>query len=218
MWKYSSLSPHGSKLPPTTQVKVNVILCLTISQSVCPGVRLPSGTCDQFCLSLPWKLSQTVVGFFIMEHPLWRVCNLKLLLSFISVVFIWSQSHRAHEEREVAVPHTTYKSKSESKLSYGWWSVRQSALVLGHHPGPMTNFYFSSMEIILKTFAGFFLYGAPSLMWAWVCNFQRSHSSVDFTVSFVTQVPVFVFPRGKLTQLYPQAVDSLFIAYYDLEG
>jgi hypothetical protein len=40
--------------------------------SVCPGVRPPSGNCDQFFFSFPLKLSlQTVARFVIMGYPLW---------------------------------------------------------------------------------------------------------------------------------------------------
>jgi hypothetical protein len=32
------------------------------------------------------------------------------------------------------------------------------------------------------------------------------------------QVPVFMFPSDSVTQLYPQAQGSLFIAFYDTQG
>jgi hypothetical protein len=32
------------------------------------------------------------------------------------------------------------------------------------------------------------------------------------------QVPVFIFSRNRVSQLYPQALGSLFVASYDLKG
>jgi hypothetical protein len=32
------------------------------------------------------------------------------------------------------------------------------------------------------------------------------------------QVPVFISPRKMVTQLYPQALGSLFVAFYDSQG
>jgi hypothetical protein len=32
------------------------------------------------------------------------------------------------------------------------------------------------------------------------------------------QVPVFIFPRNRVAQLYPQALDSLFVTSYDSQG
>jgi hypothetical protein len=32
------------------------------------------------------------------------------------------------------------------------------------------------------------------------------------------QVPVFIFPRNRAAQLYPQALGSLFLASYDSQG
>jgi hypothetical protein len=32
------------------------------------------------------------------------------------------------------------------------------------------------------------------------------------------QVPVFISPRKRVTQLYPQAMGSLFVASYDSQG
>jgi hypothetical protein len=32
------------------------------------------------------------------------------------------------------------------------------------------------------------------------------------------QVPLFIFPRHRMAQLYPQALGSLFVAFYDSRG
>jgi hypothetical protein len=56
---------------------------------------------------------------------------------------------------------------------------------------------------------------------------QSSHSWVQvllnsrpyFTVSNLDgQVPVFISPRNRVAQLYPRALDSLFVAPYDSQG
>jgi hypothetical protein len=48
-----------------------VILRPTVSQPVCPGVRPPSGTCNQFFFSLAWKFSLGSCGFLLMGCLLW---------------------------------------------------------------------------------------------------------------------------------------------------
>jgi hypothetical protein len=61
---------------------------------------------------------------------------------------------------------------------------------------------------------------------------QRSHSQVPvppyswshFTVldsilpNLKCQIPAFISPRNRVARLYPQALDSLFIASYDSQG
>jgi hypothetical protein len=32
------------------------------------------------------------------------------------------------------------------------------------------------------------------------------------------QVPIFIYPRNRVAQLYPQALASLFVASYDSQG
>jgi hypothetical protein len=39
-----------------------------------------------------------------------------------------------------------------------------------------------------------------------------------FTVSFEGQIPLFISRRNRVTQLYPQALSSLFVASYDPQG
>jgi hypothetical protein len=74
--------------------------------------------------------------------------------------------------------------------------------------------------------------GAPSLTRGRVCNLQCNHSIVRvaqnpkpyFTVSSETppnlegQVPVFIFPRNRVAQLYLRALGSLYVVSYDSQG
>jgi hypothetical protein len=61
---------------------------------------------------------------------------------------------------------------------------------------------------------------------------QRGHPRVSSPVGLMTifyclirdspnlegQVPVFISPRNRVAQLYPQAMGSLFVASYDSQG
>jgi hypothetical protein len=60
---------------------------------------------------------------------------------------------------------------------------------------------------------------------------QRSHSQVRVprdhhillsqirdSTNLEGQVHIFIFPRKRVAQLYPQALGSLFVAYYDSQG
>jgi hypothetical protein len=63
-----------------------------------------------------------------------------------------------------------------------------------------------------------------------VCNLQRNHSLVRVgpvttyycliwdSPNLEDQVPVFISPRNKVTQLYPRALGSLFAASYSSQG
>jgi hypothetical protein len=81
------------------------------------------------------------------------------------------------------------------------------------------------MDIILRPLRSIY-FGAPSLMTGRVCNYQGSLSSVKasqdskpyISASFETQVRVFISSRYRVAQLYPQALDSLFVASYDSYG
>jgi hypothetical protein len=44
------------------EVEVEVILQLTVSQSVCLGIEYPCGTCDHILDALRWTLYRTPVG------------------------------------------------------------------------------------------------------------------------------------------------------------
>jgi hypothetical protein len=50
---------------------------------------------------------------------------------------------------------------------------------------------------------------------------QRSHSllsQIRDSPNLEGQVPVFISPRNRVAQLYPQALGSLSVAYYDSQG
>jgi hypothetical protein len=117
-------------------------------------------------------------------------CNLliQLLLGRASAVTLVSKFRRARDHillshlRLLSLSVTSYasqgygggilvsvKSKSMSKLSYNWQSVGQSFMVLGHHPEPMTNFSFTSMEYIFRHL-WFSSCGVLSLTEACGCN------------------------------------------------
>jgi hypothetical protein len=89
-----------------------------------------------------------------------------------------------------------------------------------------------------QTLAGF-LYGAPSLSRGWICRLQRcwpspaqsfsGPSPAGLTTIFLLppirdspnlegQVPVFISPRNRVAQLFPQALGSLFVASRHSEG
>jgi hypothetical protein len=120
-------------------------------------------------------------------------------------------------------------------LIYERQSVGQSVLVSGAHLGPATNFS-SSLKFSLDG-CGFV---APSLTRGRVSvtyftivsgPCQSSHSwseSRRVTAIFYClicdspklegQVPVFISPRNRVTQLYPRTLGSLFVAPYDSQG
>jgi hypothetical protein len=81
--------------------------------------------------------------------------------------------------------------------------------------------------------------GVPSLMRGWDCHLQlllaltsavilgtKFHGTHDHILlshiqdspNMKGQVPIFISPRNKVAQLYPQALGFLFIVSYDLQG
>jgi hypothetical protein len=77
-----------------SQAKVTRILQLMVSWSVCPGVKPPFGTHEQFFFSFSLKLSLDSRGIIIMGVPSLtrgRVCNSQLLLGLASAVFLGSK-------------------------------------------------------------------------------------------------------------------------------
>jgi hypothetical protein len=123
-------------------VEVEVNLRPTVSRPVCPGVRRPSGTRDQFFFLLEISFRQLRLCYFVAPSlTRGRVCNLlvQLLLGLARAATLGSKSRRTH----------------------------------GH--------------ILL------------------------SHLRLP-------QVPVFISPRNRVAELYPQALGSLFIASYDSQG
>jgi hypothetical protein len=101
------------------------------------------------------------------------------------------------------------------------------------HLGPKTNFF-------LLSYSCRFIDGrVPSLMRRWVCHLQlvlalasivvlesKSHGTHDHillshirdTPSVEGQVPLSISSRNRMAQLHPQALSSLFVASYDLQG
>jgi hypothetical protein len=75
------------------QVKVKVTLRPTVSRPVCPGVRRPSGTCDQFFFLLEISFRQLrVCNFVASSLTRGRVCNLLyncLELEFVLRPFVF---------------------------------------------------------------------------------------------------------------------------------
>jgi hypothetical protein len=53
-------------------------------------------------------------------------------------------------------------------------------------------------------------------------EFRRTHdhilSQIRDSTNLEGQAPVFIYPRNRVTQLYPQALGSLFVACYILAG
>jgi hypothetical protein len=112
------------------------------------------------------------------------------------------------DERSV---HQALKLKLKLKLIYDRRSVSQSLLLSGPHLERVTRFFF------LSDYCGFFYVGAPSLTRGWVCNLivQKSRETHDHILlshlrlpNLEGQIPVFISPRNRVTQLYPQALGS----------
>jgi hypothetical protein len=81
------------------EVEVEVTLRPTVSRLVCPGVRHPSGTRDQFFFLLEIFFRQLRVCCFVAPSlTRGRVCNLlvHLLLGLARTSTLGSKSHRTH--------------------------------------------------------------------------------------------------------------------------
>jgi hypothetical protein len=122
----------------------------------------------------------------------------------------------------------------EVKLSYDRRSVAQPILVSGSHLELMTRFFFQSWQLRVSW------YGAPSLTRGWIystlvnCFWALPEHSLSgpspaetMTIFYCLiwdspnlegQVPKFISPRNRVAQLYPRALDSLFVASYDSQG
>jgi hypothetical protein len=120
----------------------------------------------------------------------------------------------------VTTPASLFHYKSKSKLFYDRRSVGQSALLSGHHLGPVTIFFF--LEIVFRQLQVCYC-GVPSLSRGRAYNlqllldlasavflgsqFRRTHGlfflpHIWGSLHLEGQVPLFVSPRNKLTKLY----------------
>jgi hypothetical protein len=84
---------------PISLNKVEVNLRPTVSQPVCPGVRRPSGTFDQFFFLLEISFRQLRLCYFVAPSlTRERVSNLllQLLLGLARAVTLGSKSRRTH--------------------------------------------------------------------------------------------------------------------------
>jgi hypothetical protein len=83
----------------TTDVEVEVNLRPTVSRPVCPGVRRPSETFDQFFFLLEISFRQLRICYFVAPSlTRGRVCNLlvQLLLGLARAVTLGLKSRRTH--------------------------------------------------------------------------------------------------------------------------
>jgi hypothetical protein len=124
------------------------------------------------------------------------------------------------------------KSKSESKLCYDRRSVGQYVLVSSRIRGPSPDFCYC------QTVASCWC-GAPSLAGERVCRlqlllalasaiifrseFRETHDHILLSqiwnfANLEDWVPMFISPRNRVTQLYRQALGSLFVTSYDSQG
>jgi hypothetical protein len=81
------------------EVEVEVNLRRTVSRPVCPGVRRPSGTRDQFFFLLEISFRQLRLCYFVTPSlTRGRVCNVlvQLLLDLARAVTLGSKSRRTH--------------------------------------------------------------------------------------------------------------------------
>jgi hypothetical protein len=122
----------------------------------------------------------------------------------------------------------------ESQLLYDWgFTANQFVLATSSLSLPTSNFIFQ-----LNT-CGYSPYVTSSLTRGWACRLQlllvlaraviprsesrRSHdhillSQIRDSPNLEGHVPVFISPRNRVAQLYPQALGSLFVASYDSQG
>jgi hypothetical protein len=47
---------------------------------------------------------------------------------------------------------------------------------------------------------------------------RGTHDHISLSPNLEGQAPVFISPRNRVAQLYPQAMGSLFVASYDSQG
>jgi hypothetical protein len=72
-------------------LSLSLMLRLTVSRPVCPGIKRPSGAYDQIFITVR---QLRVCWFGAGSLTRGRVCRLQLLLALASAVIFWSESHR----------------------------------------------------------------------------------------------------------------------------
>jgi hypothetical protein len=93
------LTDYNSNKYEWEELEVEVNLRLTVSRSVCPGVRRPYGTRDQFFFLLEIFFRQLTLYYFVTPSlTRGRICNLlvQLLLGLARAVTLGSKSRRTH--------------------------------------------------------------------------------------------------------------------------
>jgi hypothetical protein len=215
------------------EIEVEVNLRLTVSRPVCPGVRRPSGTRDQFFFFLEISFRQLRLCYFLAPFlTRGRVCNLfvHLYLGLARSVTLGSKSRRTQAifycliwdspnlEVEVEV---NLRPTVSRPLCPG---VRRSF-------GTCDQFFFL-LEISFRHprlcyFVGSVIY-LYNCFWALPEQSLLGRSPAELTAIFYCliwdsanlegQVPVFISTRNKVAQLYLRALGSLFVASCDSQG
>jgi hypothetical protein len=129
-----------------------------------------------------------------------------------------------------AAGDATIKFEARTYCTTDGQSVSQHVLVSSTLVGLLPRYYFLSVCCCLK-FAVFFLWGALSdertgLQFA-VQSLNGPSRSEPVTLLYCLiwdsrnlegQVPVFISRRNRVAQLYPWALGSLYVVYYDSQG
>jgi hypothetical protein len=168
------------------EVEVEVTLRPTVSRSVSLGVRRPSGTRDQF--------------YFLFEifFRQLRVCN------FVA-------------------PSLTRRRVCNLLYKY-FWALQEQSL-LGRSPAELTAIFYCliwdspNLESQVPVFISPQEQGGPVILPGTVSFFVTSNDSLGYGRSILTrlhtgqrcvpgQVPVFISPRNRVTQIYPLALVS----------
>jgi hypothetical protein len=173
------------------EVEVKVNLRLTVSQPVCPGVRRPFGTRDQFFFLLEISCRQLRLCHFIVPSPTrGRVCNLlaQLLLGLArrtrdQFFFLLEISFRQLRVCYFVAPSLT-RGRVCNLLYNCFWVLPEQSL-LDRSPAELTAIFYCLVR------------DSPNLE---------------------GQVPVFISPSNRVSQLYPRALGFLFVAPYDSQG
>jgi hypothetical protein len=123
------------------------------------------------------------------------------------------EKYRSQASTQLHDTSLTISRLSKSESSYDRRSFGQSALISGHHLGPVTDISFSSLEIVLREMR-LFIMGCP--LWR-----KDGSKDLQFSVqpllsqsliglitilyfSVETQVPAFVHLRDRVTELHPR--------------